>query len=219
MIAKDYSDQIKFFDPTTVGFPVHIIGAGGIGNMIILLLAKMGFREIEIWDDDYYEQHNGPTEVAYSDQFFGQPKIEVAKKTIDFLLGDSDIKVTPHPERVTADTELEGYVICGVDSMASRSEIWQCIQACAINIPVYIDARSAGEQVQVFTVQPLDMEDVENYESWLFDDQEATPLGCGARNIGYMSTYIGSIIAKNLTAFIRGDKVPFMVQKDLSNSF
>ena len=219
MTTKDYSDQIKFFDPATVGFPVHVIGAGGIGNMIILLLAKMGIPEIEVWDDDYYELRNGPTEVAYSDQFFGQLKVEVAKRTINFLLGDSDIKVTPHPERVTANTKLEGYVICGVDSMASRSEIWKCIRACDIKIPVYIDARSAGEQVQVFTVQPLDMDDVENYESWLFDDQEATPLGCGARNIGYMSTYIGSIVAKNLTAFIHGDEVSFMAQKDLSKSF
>ena len=219
MGPKDYSDQLSFFNPEMVGYPVHIIGAGGIGNVLAQLLAKMGFPEIEIWDDDYYERRNGPTEVAYSDQFFGQPKIEVAKKTIDFLLGNSDIKVALHPERVTADTILRGYVICGVDSMASRSEIWQCIQACAIDIPVYIDARSAGEQVQVFTVQPFNMDDVENYESWLFDDEEATPLSCGARNIGYMSTYIGSIVAKNLTAFIRGNNVSFLVQKDLASSF
>lgn len=218
MATKDYSDQIKIFNPTTVGLPVHVIGAGGIGSMLIPLFAKMGFSKIEIWDNDYYERRNGPTEVAYSDRFFNHPKVEVAKETVDFLLGYSDI-LTLHQERVTADTILNGYVISGVDSMASRLDIWKCIQNCAIDIPIYIDARSAGELVQVFAIQPFDIEDVENYESWLFDDHEATPLGCGARNIGYMSTYICAIVAKNLTAFIRGENIPFMVQKDLAKSF
>ncbi len=212
-----FSDQTKLFDPEKVGYPVHIIGAGGIGNMLVQLLAKMGFPEIHVWDDDIFEARNGPTEVAYSEALVGQPKVEAARDIVEHLVGDSVILVL-HNERVTKDTELTGYVICGVDSMKSREEIWDAIQANFVDIPLYIDARSAGEEVQVLSVVPFDSEDVQAYETWLFNDTEASKLECGARNIGYIATYIATIVSYNLTRFIRGEEIEFNIMRDLSRN-
>lgn len=215
-MERNFSDQTKLFDPANVGYPVHIIGAGGIGNMLVQLLAKMGFPEIHIWDNDEFEPHNGPTEVAYSEKYLWRPKVEAAMATVDFLVGDST-KIIPHCERVIEDTLLGGYVISGVDSMRSRKDIWECIQNNFTEVPFYIDARSAGEEIQVLSFCPADFEDCEAYESWLFDDSEASGLECGARNIGYIATLIASIVSYNLTRHIRGAEVEFNIQKDLTH--
>ena len=215
MMERVFSDQMKLFDPDKTGDPVHIIGAGGIGNMLVLLLAKMGFSEIHVWDDDDFEARNGPTEVAYSEKLVGQKKVDVARATVDWLVGDS-VKFVTHCERVTAETELSGYVISGVDSMASRKEIWQAVLKNALQVLLYIDARSAGQEVQILSVLPFSPDEVDAYETWLFDDSEASGLACGARNIGYMATYIASIVGYNLARFINGGQIEFNIQRDLS---
>ncbi|MDO4611926.1 MAG: ThiF family adenylyltransferase [Candidatus Saccharibacteria bacterium] len=214
---RDFSDQTKFFDPDSFAWDVHIIGAGGIGNMVVMLLAKMGVQKIHLWDDDNFELRNGPTEVAYSEKFVGKPKVDVAEKTIEFLVGDH-CEIIKHYERVTKKTKLSGIVISGVDSMASRQVIWQAIKECFLDVALYIDARSAGEEIAIFNVLPSDFEACEIYEKdWLFDDSEASQLACGARNIGYISTLIASIVAANLTKFEQGEELKFFQSLDASN--
>ena len=42
--------------------PITVIGVGGIGSFTVLTLAKMGFRNITIYDHDRVEQHNLPNQ-------------------------------------------------------------------------------------------------------------------------------------------------------------
>ena len=45
----DYSDQHKIFNTDTWGWPVHLIGAGGINNLIGPTLAKSTFGMTTSW--------------------------------------------------------------------------------------------------------------------------------------------------------------------------
>ena len=217
-MPRNFSDQRNLFDPDSVGFPVHVIGAGGIGSTVIQTLAKMGYPIIEVWDNDTFEMRNGPSEPPYSESYFGLPKVEVAKRMVEYLLGEREksTKIIPHAKRVTAETRLEGYVICGVDSNTSRKAIFDAVRASSVNIPFFIDARSAGEMYQVFSLLPLDHKATKDYMGWLFDDKEALPLECGARNIAYVSNGIATLVTRNLTKAIRGEKVPFMIAENLA---
>ncbi len=216
-MIRVFSDQTKLFDPDKFAWDLHIIGAGGIGNMLIQLFAKMGVSKIHVWDDDIFEARNGPTEVAYSEALVGQPKVDVAAATVEFLVGNN-CEIVRHQERVTIDTPLSGIVISGVDSMASRKEIWNAISACFLDVALYIDARSAGEEIAIFNIDPLDEEVVKIYtEDWLFDDSEASQLECGARNIGYISTLIASIVAANVSKFEQGKELKFNQNVDTTN--
>lgn len=212
-----FSDQEKLFNPDKFAWNLHIIGAGGIGNMLIQLFAKLGVRKIHVWDDDIFETRNGPTEVAYNEALAGDPKVDVAAATVNFLIGNHCTFVR-HQERVTADTPLDGIVISGVDSMRSRKEIWQAIQNSFPDVVLYIDARSAGEEIAIFNVDPLDEETAQIYEDyWLFDDSEATQLACGARNIGYISTLIASIVTANVCKYEQGKQPKFYQQLTTEN--
>lgn len=242
--SASYSDQKAFFDPATWTWPVHLIGAGGINNSVGSVLAKMGIREIHIWDDDVLEERNCPTEVAYSYRMAGNYKIDAMADAIRYLMetnphcrlgthmdvpvgtpgcthcfdiGDNLLRVYAHYGRVTANTQLSGVVISGVDSMASRKVIWQAVQQNFIDVPLYIDGRSAGEDTAIFAFSPANFEDAAIYEeSWLFDDAEASPLPCGARNIGYISAYMASEIARIITRFHRNLPIEFYTPHDFS---
>lgn len=213
MRTVDYSDQTKFFDPSTWIYPVHLIGAGGINNMLGPTLAKMGVQEIHVWDNDKLERRNCPTEVAYSYDMVGQPKTAAMAQTIDYLMGKNAVKVIQHQERVTEKTKLDGVVVSGVDSMKSRKEIWQAIQANFIDIPLYIDGRSAGKQTAIFALSPADFDAIVKYETWLFDDSKASPLECGARNFPPVSLYIASEIARIIARFHCEDTIQFYTKR------
>lgn len=215
---RDYSDQTKIFDAERWGWTVHLVGAGGINNMVGPALAKMGVREIHVWDDDYLEIRNCPTEVAYSYQMVGRPKVEAMADAVRYLVGD-DVKVVTHEERITAETPLSGVVVCGVDSMSSRQIIWQCVQENLLEIPLFIDGRSAGEETAIFAFSPSDFEAAEIYaEDWLFDDAEATQLECGARNIGYIALYMATEICRIITRFHRNLPIEFYTTHNFANN-
>jgi len=179
----------------------------------------MGVQEIHLWDDDVLETRNGPVEIAYSEAYVGQLKIDAARATVDFLVGEGAVKLITHNERVTKDTALEGVVISGVDSMASRAEIWECVKDNFLGIPLYVDARSSGEEIMVFGFSPADFAAAEEYtEDWMYSDSEASKLECGARNIGYIAAMIGGEIARIVTRFHRDLPIEFRTARDLSNN-
>ncbi len=215
MKKADYSDQIKFFDPKTWIYPVHLVGAGGINNLVGPALAKMGIREIHVWDDDILETRNCPTEIAYSYDMVGQYKVTAMAHTIKFLMGDDVVKIVQHQERVTENTHLEGVVVSGVDSMRSRKAIWDAVKRNFIDIPLYIDGRSAGKHVAIFALSPADFNTVTKYESWLFDDSKAMPLECGARNFPPVSLYVASEITRIIAQFHCEDTVQFYTKHQL----
>lgn len=216
MKPSDFSDQTKIFNPETWSWPVHLIGAGGINNLVGLVLAKMGIAEIHIWDDDTLESRNLPTEVGYSATMCGEPKVAAMADLIYHLMPNG-VNLYQHQERVTAETVLSGVVISGVDSMSSRQVIWQCIQNNFLEIPFYIDGRSGGEKIQLFAFSPADFNAREDYESWLFDDSEAAELECGARNIGYISAYLAGEIGHLVTRFHRGLEIKeFPIMRNFS---
>lgn len=226
---RNFSDQTLIFNPDTWGWPVHLIGAGGINNLVGPLLAKTGITEIHVWDNDELEVRNCPTEIAYSYQSVGYPKTAAMAEAIyrltepeyspDFAdpgyLPTGPVHVHQHQRRISALTPgLSGVVICGVDSMASRKEIWKNIKANFHKIPLYIDGRSGGEQTMLFTFSPVDFECADAYENgWLYDDDEVATLPCGARNIGYISAYLAADITRIITRFHRGLPIEFYTPK------
>lgn len=238
----DFSDQTKIFNPDSWSWPVHLIGAGGINNLVGPILIKQGIKNLHIWDDDILEDRNCPTEIGYSYRMSGQPKIRAMLDTLRYLMGAEDLDICAasnvqggewmsyyvgntyspatirlHPHRAEVTTRLDGVVVCGVDSMHSRREIWQSVKTNFLDIPLYIDARSAGEVYDIFAFSPANFDDVECYEqNWLFDDSEALPLACGARNIGYLSAIIAGEICRLITRFHRNLPIEFYKHHDLS---
>ncbi len=134
---------------------VTLIGAGGIGAITAITLAKMGVGELHVFDSDDVEEINIATQFhQHSD--VGISKVSALAQTVEAFSG-----LTPVTYKMRVDSKnglLLGsdIYISAVDSIASRKEIWKQIsQTDVINqdfAPWYLDARMGAEYFQMYVV-------------------------------------------------------------------
>ena len=191
--------HLDLFDPKKhKDLSVTVIGAGGIGSPTVLALAKMGIKDITIWDDDMVELHN------LSSQFFGHSHIgmskveslsEVVKMFSGLTIKTVNKKFTPADGR-----QAKGIVISAVDSMEARREIWEGLKL-NISVLLYIDSRMGSEVMRVCSLSPFNMTDVRRYEETI---DPATPVKkavCTNKSIIYNVFGIAGIICNQVKKF------------------
>lgn len=198
----DYLRQQGILDPASeILWPVTVIGAGGIGTHAARTLAKMGFGQIRLYDPDIVEEHNRPNQ-SYRKPDIGKLKVLATKEII--LEFAEDCQVETFPVKFESQ-ELDGIVISAVDSMEARKTIWQKVKWNP-SVTLFIDGRIGREMLEVRTIRPCQIEDIEAYEKTLFSDSEATPLPCTERGIIYVGEIIGGLIASQAKKWLKGEK-------------
>ncbi len=206
----DFSRQLDIIPPHALVYPVHCIGLGGIGSNTAFYLRKMGFSRFVLWDHDIVEAHNIPSQHFFSSDG-GRSKPHAMEDQLKAALDAESVIV--QKGKFTKDCELSGIVVAGVDSMASRKEIWQSVRSAKNVVPLYIDGRIGvqwdddegkvtGEFIEVFTIIPARMQDIELYEEHMFDDEDAAPLRCSAQAVAYIGAFIAGFIAANIRKWV-----------------
>ncbi len=196
----DYWRQLDRVRPEHLTFPVILVGVGGIGSAIALALAKMGCRELTLYDPDLIESHNLPNQL-YRLRDIGRPKVEALA---ELLREYADLEVRPVQEAVNGQ-RLQGVVISAVDSMLAREQIWRGSVRFRGSVPLYLEARMGAEVGRVLVVQPADPDDVRAYESTLYSDEAATEDPCTAQAIIYTTLGIAAIVANQIKRFALGE--------------
>lgn len=185
--------------------PVTIIGAGGIGSPISYKLAAMGFS-LQLWDPDVVSEENiGSQSFAFPD--IGQPKVEVLKSSLELAYR---VQVGVKVAKFTAEEEVSGVVICGVDSLEERVEIWKAIEFNT-KVPLYIDGRVGGRRFKLFCLDPCNPDMVNPYGSHLDLTIPTSDLPCTARFAPQAGSALCWSVVSVLETFIRGERVPFQI--------
>ena len=189
--------QYKLIDTDNIPH-IGVIGAGSIGSWVVLCLSKLGVSNITVWDFDLVESHNQPNQV-YRESDIGKPKVQCLH---DICQDMSSVKINP------VYTKYDGTVcpilICGVDSMSARKEIWENVKM-NYRIKRYWDCRMGGEMASIWSISPNDVDDIKTYEETLFSDGEGEDLPCGAKSIGYTNQWIGSTMAHQIKCYVMND--------------
>ena len=197
--------QQGIFDPTKIkNTPVHIIGCGGIGSPTAFILAKMGINKLHLWDDDTICEHNIPNQV-FPTGSVGELKVEALRDLLD-LFTEDDVTIEVHNEKVNASTrrQLHGIVICGVDSLEARREIWPAIKTNP-KIKFYLDGRMGGEACNLYSFNPSDTKTAADYEKTLEGKGEELP--CTERAILYTVFMAASLIARQVKRYANGQEI------------
>jgi molybdopterin/thiamine biosynthesis adenylyltransferase/rhodanese-related sulfurtransferase len=111
--------QLKLLDSR-----VLLIGAGGLGSPASLYLAAAGVGTLGIVDDDAVDETNLQRQIVHSTERLGESKAESAKRTIEALNPDVDVKV--FQERLTSENVDrilgEGWdvIVDGADNFPTR---------------------------------------------------------------------------------------------------
>ena len=188
-----FKRQLDILPPDKLAaLEVTVIGCGAVGSFTCLTLAKMGVTNITVYDGDNVEEHNLPCQM-FSDEHVGENKADAMYFTC-WHFGGIDLKAIPH--HYTREP-LKGIVICCVDTMDTRLQIWREIRKFKPDL--YIDARMGAEVGKVLVVRPADPASCRKYEEALYPSSEAFQAPCTAKATMYcaggLAAYVGSMVA------------------------
>ena len=196
--------QLGLFDPEKHNkMPLHVVGVGATGSNDVVVAAKIGLNPIHVWDKDTVEIHNNGGQI-YSLSHVEQPKVDALGEVVSHLCG---VELVLHNQWWTPEDKLRGIVICGVDSMEVRKELFAHVRKRSIACPLFIDHRIGGETAIVFTVPTQDAEQCERYEESLHSDEEAAPLPCTQRGCYDINNIVAGLTVRQIRKWlIQGDK-------------
>lgn len=171
----DYKRQMEVLDPETFNTPVHVIGAGALGSWLVLMLTKMGISDITVWDFDKIENHNVPNQ-AFGMHDVGKSKAISIKRLSRLLSG---VNIRAKHEKVDGSQRLSGIVFMMTDTMKSRKEIYE--KAIKFNpaVKLLIEGRMDYNGGRIYTIDPSNIEHIEEYEKEFYTDDESFVSACG----------------------------------------
>ncbi len=135
---------------------VAIIGAGGLGGMVVELLARMGVGYLRIIDGDTFASHNLNRQLLATEANLGQGKAQAAADRIAAI--NSEVIVKVHEVMLDEGNALEllsdvDVVVDCLDNFTARMIAGQTVRQ--LGIPL-VHAAIAGFTGQVTTIFPGD---------------------------------------------------------------
>jgi len=211
---QKYWRQLDIIAPSEIDKKVGIIGAGGIGSPTALVLTKLGFPHITIWDDDKIEEHNIPNQF-FEENEIDSHKVQALYHTL--LAHNSDVDINIHVQKFNKNnkSQIKDIMICTVDTMDERKKIWKIIKDSKCRL--FIDARMGGELMRIYSIDPQNILDQEFYDKYFYSSKDADKLPCTARSIFYNCFIIAGLIGNQCKKFIKGEEYYKEIIFDLKN--
>ena len=182
-----------------------VIGAGSIGSVSAMLMARTGIGRIVLYDDDTLEEWNC-TGGLFDKSYLGKPKVESVQSLIRIATGR---EIETRNEKFVRGVEVEDFdiILSGVDSMSARRQIWDLLLDIR-SWNTYIDARMGGHVSEVFTVKRRDRPKFEWYQETL--GVQVAPMACGTEATSYVMARLSSMVGRSVRSVTNEERhVPF----------
>ena len=172
---------------------VTLIGAGGIGAITAITLAKLGIGYLTLWDGDTVAEENPATQF-HRPEDVGLVKVNALYHLVKQFADDVEIITVHGIVDQTSDLQ-DNIIISAVDSIKARQEIWQAAKDHCL---WYLDARMAAEVAHLYTVNMR--QDVSWYEDFLMAQNDASvpDLACTSKATIFGGTASATLIAKTV---------------------
>lgn len=205
-----------FFDPDKFDANIHIIGCGAVGSTIAENLARLGIKELILWDFDDVKEHNIANQMFFQHQI-NKPKTEA----VDFICKLINPEISIKKKGIYTDEILSGYVFICPDSIKVRRTILEANLGNP-NILGIFDGRMRLTDAQHFA---SDWSTLDKKRALLntmnFTDDEAaadTPVSaCGTTlSVNFTVRCLVSLMVANFVKFILTGELQKMITLDLS---
>lgn len=201
----DYRKQINLIDVEEVNTPINVIGCGALGSWLVLFLLKMGFKNITVYDFDNIEEHNIPNQ-CFSEKQIGTPKVNAMDEITCYFSSDARNRVKFVNQKITLKEvwEMEGIILCAVDSMRVRKEIYEN-SIKRKDCDLFIEARLSIWGAYIYTLTQNSI--FEKYEETLYEDEEAEVSPCGVSQTALPSAVnAASIMIMQMIQWLNGEE-------------
>ena len=131
-----------------------VVGAGGLGGMVILLLARLGLGQLAVADGDVFEESNLNRQFLSNHQRLGMNKARAAAQELALINPAVVVSLTERhldPDSLPPFLEGAGVALDCLDSMSARYHLERA--AASVGVP-YIHGAIAGLEGMVMTVRP-----------------------------------------------------------------
>lgn len=210
-IIMDLRRHMELFDADTFDGKVTVIGAGATGSWLVLQLAKLGIKDITVWDFDIVEEHNVPNQL-FGVGHVGQPKVEALQQIIKEYTGTT---IHIKNERFVGQ-RLAGYVFLMVDTMAGRKSIFEASIKMKRSVKLLVEPRMGLDVGRVYNVNPMDLNHIKRYEECFYTDEEAEVSACGtSMTVITTALSVSSYCARQLVNHHAGEELDNEILLDL----
>jgi molybdopterin/thiamine biosynthesis adenylyltransferase len=169
--------------------PMNVIGCGAIGSKVCLSLAKLGVKNLNVFDMDVVAEHNIANQ-AFSLKHIGMDKVAAVA---DICKEATGLNVSANKEFVDENTSLRGIIFASVDTMKGRKAILEAIKY-KLTCPLFIDTRMGADIMRIYTIDPNNSTEVDAYEETLCADEDAEESYCGSKiSVGPTSGIVSEI--------------------------
>jgi len=200
-----YLRQRAIFDSSLSTTPIAVVGAGSLGSWVVLGLAKLGFSNITVYDDDKVELHNVPNQVFGVDDQDSYKVNALAMRVVNL----TGVPITPIVHRFERQA-VTPIMIVTPDNMATRLQVAKRVQDNTI-VNAFIDGRMGGQDFRVYCIDPKDRLQYDKYiRSWYFDEAGSTEE-CTARGVGYNAVMCSMWIVNMVKSVVMGEPRPFEI--------
>lgn len=187
----------RLFNPE-LARPIELIGVGSVGSHLAMGLAKMGFTDIRVWDDDFVASHNVPASL-YGRNDVGALKVHALRRRVE---DDTGVLLDIVPEKYSGEAfKRQSVVIACVDKMAARKVIWETIRGKQ-SVQLYCDTRMNATYVEVLALVPFKAQDAKRFDGLWFPDTEASTQMCGSHGIWFGAARAADIVGSRVTQFL-----------------
>ena len=173
---------------------VAVIGLGGIGCPAATYLASSGVGHLCLIDFDHVSLSNLNRQVLFSEYDISEKKAEAAKKNLQLLNSEIDIKSIPRKIDNNFDKDLlkdYDYIIDCTDNFQTRSEVNNI--SIANKIPL-ISGAAIKMQGQIATFRN-DLDDMPCYRCLYSDLPDTSPSCLDSGILGSVTGLIGTMLA------------------------
>lgn len=197
----DFLRQLEVFKPHVHGQKrVDLIGVGAVGSYVAFILAKEGMENIHVWDFDIVESHNIPNQLYFETKHIGMKKVEALREVIKDA---TNTEIICHDQKVTEKVNLGNIVFLLIDTMHGRREIFETNLKARPSVQCVIEVRMGSNTGRVYTFNPNDIFEYEEWEKTLCGDDEAEVSVCGGSiSIASTTSLIASASTWQLKKFL-----------------
>ena len=167
---------------------VSVIGAGGVGSMLIPCAAMMGFKKFVLWDNETLEEHNLST-TAYPDIMIGRPKVKAATESIRRYCNAKWTHIAAKNELWFPNCDLEDIVFMAPDNMETRLSVWRKWRTNPNRICL-VDMRMGALGIEVIT---LSKDNSDYFPSTWKASTEISDEPCTAKHTIFTATTVSGI--------------------------
>lgn len=205
-----------FFDPDMFDQNIHIIGCGAVGSTIAENLARLGIKELILWDFDDVEEHNIANQMFTISQI-GKPKMDAVEE----ICKEINPEISIRKKGIYTDEILSGYLFICPDSIKVRRTILETNLGNP-NILGVFEGRMRLTDAQHFASSWTTLEKKNALlETMNFTDEEAkdsTPVSaCGTTlSVNFTVRCLVSLMVANFVKFILTGELQKMITLDLS---